>query len=90
MRREKVNPIFDNFRMISPKQVELAIYIRQYRRIHELSQRDMAQLCTLYGKPHNVRFSQNDINNYENYKNIPTPSKFAALMNTMDITPSML
>lgn len=88
--KAKVNPTFDNFVLLSPKQVEFAIYIRQFRRIHELSQREMATLCNHYGKSHNVKISAMDISNYENYKNIPTPPKFSTIMNTMDLDPAML
>ena len=86
----KVDPTFDNFIMVSPKQIELAIFIRQYRRIHELSQADMARICTFYGEPFGVKFTNVDISAYENYKSIPTTPKFQVLMNTMDITPQML
>jgi len=90
MKRETINPVFDNFRMISPKQVELAIYIRQYRKIHELSQCDMARICSIYGEPFGIKFIQQEIDRYENYKTVPTKAKFQVLMNTMDITPDML
>ena len=84
-RREQINPVFTNFRMISPQQVELAIFIRQYRRIHNLSQTEMAKLCSIYGKSKGVKFHFTEISNYENYKSIPTPAKFQCLMNTMDL-----
>lgn len=90
MRKNKVNPVFDEFFMVSPKQIELAIYIRQYRRIHQLSQTEMAKVCSLYGEPFGIKFTNFDISVYENCKHIPTPSKFQILMNTMDITPQML
>jgi transcriptional regulator with XRE-family HTH domain len=90
MCKERINPVFDNFVMLSPKQVELAIYIRQYRRIHELSQRDMAKVCSLYGEKKGIKFAQTEIACYENYKTIPTPAKFEILMNTMNITADML
>lgn len=73
---------------VTKTQVELAFYIRQYRRIHEMSQVEMAQLCSLYGKPYNVKFSCSEISSYENYKHKPTPHKFQVLMNTMDLDPS--
>lgn len=87
---KKSNPTFDDFIVVSRKQVELAIYIRQYRRIHQLSQAEMAKLCSLYGKPHNVSFTGADISYYENYKHIPTSHKFQVLMNTMDLDPAVL
>lgn len=86
----KVDPIFDNFMMVSPKQIELAIFIRQYRRIHELSQAEMAKICTLYGEPSGIKFTNFDISVYENCKTVPTTPKFQVLMNTMNITPQML
>lgn len=90
MTREQINPTFDNFMLISPKSVELAIYIRQFRRLHNLSQNEMAKICTLHGKKQGIKFTQRSICAYENYETIPTPPKFQILMNTMDITPDML
>ena len=84
MTKKNVNPTFDDFVVVSRKQVELAILVRQFRRIHNLSQKEMANICSLYGKPRNVIFSQTDICKYENYKTIPTPPKFTTLMNAMD------
>lgn len=75
---------------VTRKQIELAFYIRQYRRIHQLSQTQMANICTLYGKPHNVKFAVSEISEYENYKHMPTPPKFQILMNTMDLDPDVL
>lgn len=73
---------------VTKTQIELAFYIRNYRRIHELSQPEMAKICTLYGKSHNVKFAASEICAYENYKHMPTPPKFQILMNTMDLDPS--
>lgn len=84
------DPVFNEFIVVSPKQVELAIYIRQFRKIHNLSQKEMAELCSLYGKDNNISFKSCEIWFYENYKRIPTKPKFQVLMNTMDITPDML
>ena len=90
--RGNQNPIFfyDEQVKVSRKQVELAFYIRQFRRIHNLSQPEMARLCSLYGKDSGVRFFPSEIHEYENYRHAPTPPKFQILMNTMDITPEML
>lgn len=89
-RKKLVNPTFDKFIVVSPKQIELAIYIRQFRRIHNFSQEEMAALCTKYGESSGVKIHWTEISNYENYKHIPTPPKFKVLMNTMDITADML
>ena len=89
-KRETINPVFKDFRVISPQSVELAIYIRSYRRMHEISQMEMAKICTIRGRRNNVSFTQNDIDRYEKYKNVPTPPKFQILMETMNITPSDL
>ena len=75
---------------VTRTQVELAFFIRNYRRIHELSQPQMAKICTLYGEPHNVKFSASDICGYENYKHMPTTLKFQVLLNTMDLDPTDL
>ena len=88
--KNKINPVFDNFIMVSPKQIELAIYIRQFRRIHQLSQQQMADLCSLYGEPYNVKFTNFNISVYENCRQIPRPVKFQVLLNTMDLTEDML
>ena len=89
-KKESINPVFGHFIKVSPTQVELAIYIRQFRRIHELSQSDMAKICSLYGEDKGVKFKQAEIGRYENYKTVPTPAKFEILMNTMNITQDML
>ena len=90
MRKDKINPTFDDFVVVSRKQVELAIFIRQYRRINHLSQHEMAEICSIIGAKHNIKFLTSEISNYENYKTIPRPYKFQILMQIMDITPSML
>ena len=89
-KKETINPTFDNFVVVSPKSIELAFYIRQFRRIHNFSQKEMADLCTKYGEHNGTKFRWDEISRYENYKTIPTPPKFQILMNTMDITPEML
>lgn len=89
-RKEQINPVFNDFMFISPKQVMLSAYMKNYRCRHNFSQTEMANVCSLYGKPQGVSFDVMEINRYENYKTIPTPRKFQVLMNTMDIDPSML
>lgn len=90
MRIDKINPTFNDFIVVSRKQIELAIYIRQFRRIHNFSQQQMAELCTMYGKSAGIKFNFTEISKYENYKTIPTPPKFQILMNAMNIDSSML
>ena len=81
---------FNDCRSISPKQVELAICIRMYRRMNTMSQEEMAKICTLYGKSKNVKFTTHDISDYENYKRAPRAKKFQILLNTMKITPQTI
>ena len=90
MKRAKVNPTFDNFTILSPKQVTFSCYLKMFRRQHNFSQKQMADLCTLYGKPYGIKLTQNDISRYECMKNIPRTNKFKTMMITMDLEPSML
>lgn len=83
--KKNANPVFDDVRLLSPKQVLFAFYMTEYRRKYNLSQKEMAEICSLYGEPSHVKFTQNDISSYEIYKTIPTPPKFQILMNTMNI-----
>lgn len=76
--------------VVTREQVELAFYIRNYRRIHELSQVQMAAICSCYGEPNNIRITPSDISCYENYNRMPTKGKFQVLLNTMDIEKSDL
>jgi len=84
------NPVFNDFQMISPKQVMFSYYINLYRKKFNISQREMADVCSLYGKPHNVKITVQDICFYENYKRIPTPQKFQVIMDTMNLDPTCL
>ena len=77
------NPTFNDLEIVSRKQVELAFFIRAFRRINNMSQKEMADLCSCYG----VHFDTMDISRYENYKAAPTMPKFQILMKTMHITP---
>ena len=83
--KQNANPEFNDVRLISPKQVILAFHMTEYRRKYNLSQREMAEICSLYGEPSNIKFAQTEIAKYETYKTIPTPPKFQILMNTMNI-----
>lgn len=84
------NPVFNDFQMISPKQVMFSYYINLYRKKFNISQREMADVCSLYGKPHNVKVTAQDIYFYESYKRIPTPQKFQVIMDTMNLDPTCL
>ena len=84
-RKRNVNPEFDDVQILSPKQVLLSYYIIQYRKRFNLSQREMAEICSSYGKANNVKFAQREIGLYESYRTIPTPPKFQVLMNTLNI-----
>lgn len=89
-RKETINPVFNDFMHISPKQVIFSMYIKNYRSRHNFSQAQMAKVCSLYGEPEGISFTIMEISHYENYKTIPTPAKFQVIMKTMDIDPSML
>ena len=89
-RKGKQNPFFDDFQMRSMKLIRLSICIQNYRRYYNLSQAQMARICTLYGKPDNIKFTQTEIAKYENCKTVPTSPKFQILMNTLNINESVL
>ena len=84
------NRKIENKLTVTRTQVELAFFIRQFRRIHELSQIQMAKICTVYGKPYNEKFYSGQICDYENYKHMPNKKRFQILLNTMDISEDML
>ncbi len=90
VKRRKVNPIFDNFQVLSPKQVTFACYMKMYRKKYNLSQAEMAEICSLYGEPHKIKFAMSEISGYETMKTIPTMPKFQVLMNVLGINVSML
>lgn len=77
---------FSDMKKISPQMVELAFYIRAFRRINNLSQAEMAEICNEYGKKNNVKMHFTEISNYERYKVIPSEVKFQILLDTMKIT----
>lgn len=80
------NKWFDDYVYVSRKSVGLAMCLINFRRYNSLSQKQMAELCTEYGKPTNVKFTIMEISNYENYKKVPTERKFQVLLKTMHIT----
>ena len=82
----KIPDVFNDFAYISPKQVTLSCYIKMYRQKYNISQQEMAKICSMYGEPHKVKFACCEIYNYENYKTIPSEPKFQILMNTLGIT----
>ena len=86
------NTFFDDGKevTVTRKQMNLSMLIQNYRRIHQLSQADLAKACAIIGKSCNVKMSQNDISNYEICKTTPTMPKFQILMKTMHATPDMI
>ena len=89
-RKGRQNPFFDDYAIQSAKLIRFSICIRIYRRQHNLSQTQMAHICTICGQPENIKFHQAEIANYENGKVAPTPPKFQILMKTMNINESVL
>ena len=79
------NDLFNDTIVVSRKQVELAIYLRNYRRMHELSQVEMAGLCSIYAEPYHVKITSQEISDFENYRKKPSRKKFQILLNTMDL-----
>lgn len=88
--KKHVNPVFNDFQYISPKQVTFAMYLVDYRRRHNFSTKETAKVFSMYGKPENVKITNFDISMYERYKLIPTPKKFQVIMQAMDLSPDML
>ena len=86
------NPFFFSGERIevSPLQVELAICIRQYRRVHNITQDQMARICSIRGREAGIKFATSEIWTYENYRIAPTQPKFQVLMDVMGITPEIL
>lgn len=83
--KSKVNPIFNDMRMMSPKQAFLSMELIKYRMKYNLSQEKMAKICSEFGAPHGIKFAGSEIYNYENYKTIPRPNKFKILLNTLGL-----
>ena len=82
----KGSKYLDDFQVVSRKQVELAIWIRSYRRCHEISLQTMANLATIKGRSQNVRFNAGEIGKYENYRRIPSTRKLNVLLDVIGIT----
>ena len=69
--------------VVSKKQVDFAHGIIDYRKTHNLSQKEMARICSLYGKTHGVKFAQTEISAYECLKKAPRKIKFEVLTNVI-------
>ena len=82
--------ISDEAVTVHPKLIEFAIVIRNYRRSNNLSQKDLAEACSIIGKKAGVKMSSTDIHGYENYMHVPSAPKFQVLLNTMGLTESDL
>lgn len=85
-----VNPIFKDVRMMSPKQVKLAMYIQGFRQRYNLSLEETAAIFTKYGVHDNVSFDMSEISRYENCRTIPTMPKLHAMMDAIHIDVKML
>ena len=83
------NKFWGKFQLVSDRQIELALSINAYRKKYNISQKEMAHICTLYGKPHNVKFTQTQISSYETMKTAPRTVHYQILCNVLDINPTI-
>ena len=72
-----------DFQVVSRRQVELAINMREYRKEHDLSQVQFAKIATIYGVYQKVKFTHWEISKYENFKTIPSEKKMFVLLAAM-------
>ena len=73
------------FQMISNKQVELSVALNAFRRKYNMSQAELAHICTLYGEPHKIKFIQTEISRYERMATAPRAAKYQVLCNVLNI-----
>ena len=64
---------------VTKRQIDFAIGMNEYRRKHNLSQAEMANICTLFGVSRGVKFAQTEISAYETLRTAPRPVKFQVL-----------
>ena len=79
------NNFWGKFQYISEKQIELVIGMRSYRKYYNMSQKEMAHICNLYGEPHGVVFTQTDISAYERFARTPRSAKYKVLCYVLNI-----
>jgi len=79
------NKFWGKFQYVSEKQIELAIGIRSYRRFYNLSQKEMANMCNLYGEQHGIKFYPNEIAAYERFERAPRQAKYQILCYVLNI-----
>ncbi len=76
------NRYMTDFQVLSRRQVEFGIFLRSYRRINNLSLKQLANIATLRG----IRVSEMDISKYELFKAVPSERKMNVLLQIMNIT----
>lgn len=76
------------FKLVSFKQMRLALAINGYRREHQLSQKEMAHICSLFGEPNGVKFFEAEISQYELMNRAPRKKKYDVLCNVLNLNNS--
>ena len=78
----KSNKYMCDYQVVSRRQIEFGIFIRNYRRAYNLSQAEFAKLCSIYG---NKRITSASISNWENFTDVPTVKNMNIVLDTMHI-----
>ena len=79
------NSFWGEHQYISKRQEELSFQMISYRRRNNISQKEMARICTLFGAPYNVKFHPVEISNYECRKCAPRRAKYTVLCKLLNI-----
>lgn len=79
---KKQNRYMTDFQVISRRQIEFGIYIRNYRRVYQLSQSEFADLCSVYGKK---KITQASIYQWENFIYVPSEENMSIVLKTMHV-----
>lgn len=79
------NRYMSDFQIVSRRQVELAMCLREYRRRNNISQNDFVEIANIYSRPYNVKFTNYDISVYERYLVIPGEKKMNVLLAILGI-----
>lgn len=84
---KRCNPHMQDFQIISRRQIEFGIYIRNYRRIHELSQTQFAKIASYYlgDTDGDDLIQQANISSWENFKVVPCERYMNAVLAAMNI-----
>ena len=77
----------NDFAIMSRRQVEFGIYIRNYRRVYNLSQAEFAKLCSLYGKK---KITPQSVGFWENFSRVPSEENMNIALNVMHISKDKL